>query len=197
MWRTVSSFRGSLLRVGIMLLVGLVVAAEFALSQQSAFDLDGNAVNPLDAASGKIVVLVFLRRDCPVSSRYAPVIQRISDQHGRDVSFWLVFPDNSETQQTIHEYLQTYSYHLPALRDPEHVLVRLGQVQITPEVAVFNRKHELIYDGRIDNWYLELGRSRAAATTHELEDAVQAAADDKAPAAKQVRGVGCYISDLE
>jgi hypothetical protein len=195
MWRTGSAFWESLSRVVIVLVVGMV-AAELALSQQSAFDLDGNAVNPLDASSGKIVVLVFLRRDCPVSSRYAPVIRRISAQHVGDASFWLVFPDKNETEQTIHEYLQTYSYRLPALRDPEHALVRLGQVLITPEVAVFNRKHELIYDGRIDNWYAELGRSRVAPTTHELEDAIQAAADEKTPAMKQVRGVGCYISDL-
>jgi hypothetical protein len=195
MWRTGSAFWGSLSQVVIVLIVGMV-AAEFVLAQNHAFDLDGKAVDPFDAASGKIVVLVFLRRDCPVSSRYAPVIRRISAQHERDASFWLVFPDKTETPQTIRQYLRDYSYYLPALRDPEHVLVRLGQVQITPEVAVFNRKHELVYDGRVDNWYVELGRSRAAATTHELEDAIQAAADAKTPAMKQVRGVGCYISDL-
>jgi len=179
-----------------MLLVCLL-APEVALSQQGAFDLDGKPANPFDAASGKIVVLVFIRRDCPVSSRYAPVIQQISAQHERDASFWLVFPDKAETPQTIHNYLREYAYRLPALRDPEHALVKLAQVQITPEVAVFNRSHQLLYDGRIDNWYLDLGRSRPAPTTHELADAIQAALGDKIPAANQVRGVGCYISDLE
>jgi hypothetical protein len=172
-------------------------ASRLPLSQQGAFDLDGKPANPFDAASGKIVVLVFIRRDCPVSSRYAPVIQQISAQHERDASFWLVFPDKAETPQTIHDYLREYAYRLPALRDPEHALVKLAQVQITPEVAVFNRSHQLLYDGRIDNWYLDLGRSRPAPTTHELADAIQAALGDKIQAANQVRGVGCYISDLE
>ncbi len=179
-----------------MLLVCLMVP-ELALSQQGAFDLDGKPANPFDAASGKIVVLIFLRRDCPVSSRYAPVIQQISAQHERDASFWLVFPDKTETQQTIHNYLQQYAYRLPALRDPDHALVKLAQVQITPEVAVFNHKHQLLYDGRIDNWYLDLGRSRPTPTSHELADAIQAALAGKTPATNQVRGVGCYISDLE
>ncbi len=62
---------------------------------------------------------------------------------------------------------------------------------------MFDRSHQLIYDGRIDNWYVDLGRSRPAPTTHELDDAIQAAEAGKKPAAKQVRGVGCYISDLE
>jgi hypothetical protein len=174
----------------------LLLATELA-SAQHAFDLDGKPANPFDAASNKIVVLIFLRRDCPVSSRYAPVIQQISTEHERDASFWLVFPDKAETPQTIQNYLREYSYHLPALRDPEHALVKLSQVEITPEVAVFGRNHQLLYDGRIDNWYLDLGRSRPAPTTHELADAIQAALANKTPAANQVRGVGCYISDLE
>ena len=177
--------------------VVLLLGPELALSQQGAFDLDGKPANPFDASSGKIVVLIFLRRDCPVSSRYAPVIQQISAQHERDASFWLVFPDEAETPQTIHNYLREYAYHLPALRDPEHALVKLAQVKITPEVAVFNRNHQLLYDGRIDNWYLDPGRSRSAPTTHELADAIDAALAGKMPAANQVRGVGCYISDLE
>jgi hypothetical protein len=190
---TNSAFRASHLVLAGMLLL----APELALTQHSAVDLDGNPANPFEASSNKIVVLVFLRRDCPVSSRYAPVIQQISARHERDASFWLVFPDKAETPQTIHSYLREYAYHLPALLDPEHALVKLAEVQITPEVAVFNRNHQLLYDGRIDNWYLELGRSRPAPTTHELADAIDAVIAGKMPAANQVRGVGCYISDLE
>jgi len=93
--------------------------------------------------------------------------------------------------------LQDYGYRLPALRDPAHELVRVSGVQITPEVAVFDRKHHLVYDGRIDDWYRDLGRSRVAATTHELEDAIRAAADGTPVARSEVRGVGCYISDLQ
>jgi Thioredoxin-like len=190
-----SAFRAK--RLPLAAIVVCLLAPELAFGQHSAFDLDGKPANPFDAASGKIVVLVFLRRDCPVSSRYAPVLQQLSAQHERDASFWLVFPDRAETPQTIHNYLREYAYHLPALRDPEHALVKLAQVEITPEVAVFNRNHQLLYDGRIDNWYLDLGRSRPAPTTHELADAIQAALADKTPAMNQVRGVGCYISDLE
>jgi hypothetical protein len=86
---------------------------------------------------------------------------------------------------------------LPALRDPDHALVKLAHVQITPEVAVFDSNRRLVYDGRIDNWFVDLYRSRSAPTTHELEDAIQSALNDKPVAAHEVRGVGCYISDVE
>ncbi|MGB2606937.1 MAG: redoxin domain-containing protein [Candidatus Sulfotelmatobacter sp.] len=164
---------------------------------QSAFDLEGKSVNPLSASPGKIVVLVFLRRDCPISSRYAPVIQKISVEHEREANFWLVFPDKAETSPEIRKYLLDYSYRLPALRDPDHVLVKLGQAEITPEVAVFDTNRHLVYHGRIDDWYVEFGRSRPAPTTHELNDAIEAALNGKPPARSVVKGVGCYISDLE
>jgi thiol-disulfide isomerase/thioredoxin len=181
----------------LLVVIALVVSARSAAAQQTAFDLDGRAVNPLAGGSGKVVVLVFVRRDCPVSSRYAPVIQQIASQYADAANFWLVYPDKSDSALAIRQHLADYGYHLPALRDPAHVLVKLGRVQIAPEVAVFNHNRQLIYDGRIDDLYISAGRARPAATTHELEDAIRAAASGKSMARNEVRGVGCYISDLE
>ncbi len=64
-------FRGSAFRAGIFL--ACLGCGALAQAQQTAFDLDGKPANPFAQASGKVVVLVFLRQDCPVSSRYAPV----------------------------------------------------------------------------------------------------------------------------
>ncbi len=174
-----------------------VFSCAVAQAQRSALDLQGNSADPLAASPGKAVVLIFLRRDCPVSSRYAPVIQRIGKHYAHDVSFSLVFPDKTDSPQEIRKYLRDYRHDLPALRDPDHVLVKLAHVQITPEVAVFDSNHRLIYDGRIDNWYADLNRTRPAPTTHELEDAIHSALNGETVAAHEVRGVGCYISDLE
>ena len=178
-------------------LVTLMVLLGSAAAQQSAVDLDGQAVNPLTASSGKIVVLVFLRRDCPVSGRYAPAIQQISKLYSDSATFSLVFPDKSETPQAIRKSVAEYGYKLPVLRDPEHTLTKLSHVQITPEVAVFDHNHRLVYDGRIDNWYIDLSRARPAPTTHELDDAIRAAQAGASVAHNDIRGVGCYISDVE
>jgi thiol-disulfide isomerase/thioredoxin len=181
----------------IFVATSLLACTVLGRGQQAVLDLDGRGVNPLAADSGKVVVLVFLRRDCPVSSRYAPVIQQISKQYADRASFWLVYPDKSDSPQEIRKYLQDYGYRLPALRDPDHVLVKVAHAQITPEVAVFDRNRQLIYDGRIDDWYVDLGRARSAPMTHELDDAIRAALAGKPVPKSEVRGVGCYISDLE
>jgi hypothetical protein len=188
----------------VRLLLAVIVAvwsasldAASSAAQKTAFDLAGNAVDPLKTAAGKVVVMVFVRTDCPVSNRYAPVIQRLSAVHAGKVAFWLVYPSKSESADVIRKHEREYGYKLPALRDPQHVLVKESQVQITPEVAVFDAGQHLIYHGRIDNLYENIGRARSAATTHELEDAIAAALGGKSLAADATHGVGCYISDLE
>jgi hypothetical protein len=167
----------------------------------SAIDLTGAAVDPLKASAGKIVVLIFVRVDCPISNRYAPAIQRITQRVGREnagrVAFWLVYPDRSESAEQIRKHEKEFGYELPALRDVQRSLVAESHAQTTPEAAVFDANRKLIYHGRIDNLFEDFGRARPAATTHELEDAIRAAIDGKEVANAAVPGVGCYISDLK
>jgi thiol-disulfide isomerase/thioredoxin len=186
-------FEKQLLRAGLF--AAILCTSLSVTGQDTALDLDGHSVSPLSA--DKIVVLVFLRRDCPVSARYAPEIQRISKKYADVANFWIVDPDRSDTASQIRQYLSDYGYHLPALRDSTRALAKISRVQITPEAAVFGRDHQLAYDGRIDDWYVDLSRARPVPTTHELEDAIRAASAGKAVAQSEVRGVGCYISDLD
>lgn len=183
--------------VRALALAVLSLSPSFVEAQGTVLDLDGRSVNPLAANDGKVVVLIFIRRDCPVSARYAPMIRQISKEHASAAKFWLVDPDRNDTPQQIRGYLSEYGYQLPVLRDPSRALVKLSRVQITPEAAVFNSAHQLIYEGRIDNWYVDISRARSVPTTHELEDAIRAASAGKAVARSEVRGVGCYISDLD
>lgn len=163
---------------------------------QAGFDLAGKPIDPLTSGSGKPVVLVFVRTDCPISNRYAPKLQQLSAKYGRDVAFWLVYPDKDESPRAIRKHLQEYGYKISALRDPQHALVERSQVRVTPEAAVFDVKGQLVYHGRIDNWYESVGRARPEATTHELADGIDAALHGTTIALKATSPVGCYISDL-
>jgi thiol-disulfide isomerase/thioredoxin len=187
-------------RLIFVVIVAALLASFGSISvgaQNTGFDLVGNPVDPLKSAGGRIVVLVFVRTDCPVSNRYAPTIQRLSAAHAGKAAFWLVYPSKSESAEVIRKHEREYGYKIPALRDPQHVLVKESQVQITPEVAVFDVNRHLVYHGRIDNLYEDIGRARSSATTHELEDAISAALSGKSLATEATHGVGCYISDLE
>jgi thiol-disulfide isomerase/thioredoxin len=182
-----------LLVLGIALFLALPSSA---VAQKTDGHLDGTRADPFLAAQGKPVVLLFVRTDCPISNRYVPLIKSISSKYAAKVSFWLVYPDRSITAEKIQQYQRNYGYQLPALRDPHHALVAQAQVQITPEVAVFDANHRLLYHGRIDDLYQDFGRARPVATTHELDDAIQAALSGRKPPAN-APAVGCFIADLE
>jgi thiol-disulfide isomerase/thioredoxin len=172
-------------------------SAGSAMAAAAALDLKGNSVNPFELAAGKPLVLIFVRTDCPVSNRYAPTIQALSRRYAGQVLVRLVYPDQTETPALIEKHLHDYAYKVGALRDTQHTLVKISQVEITPEAAVFNGKGEMIYHGRIDNWYLDFGHARPQPTTHELDAAIQAALNSAHAAPASVGGIGCYISDLQ
>jgi hypothetical protein len=166
-------------------------------SQGFATDLSGKPFDPFRAARGKVVVLVFVRTDCPVSNRYAPTIQELGTKRMDRAAFFLVYPSRKETAEAIRKHDKDFGYTFAALRDPQHLLVKLSAAQITPEAAVFNAGGRLVYHGRIDNLYEDFGHTRKSATTHELADAIEAAIVGKSLSGSATPAVGCYISDLE
>jgi thiol-disulfide isomerase/thioredoxin len=165
--------------------------------QSLATGLDGKPVDPFRVAPGKVVVLIFVRTDCPISNRYAPTIQQLSAKAAGSAEFFLVYPSKKETADTIRNHEQEFGYKLSALRDPQHILVKQSMAQITPEAAVFDASRHLVYHGRIDNLYEDFGHARKNATTHELADAIEAAIAGKSLSNGATPAVGCYISDLE
>jgi hypothetical protein len=177
-----------------LLCTALVVSTN---SQGLAIDLEGKPFDPFRAASGKVVVLIFVRTDCPISNRYAPMIQQLGTDRVDRAAFFLVYPSHKETAKAIRTHLKQFRYTLAAIRDPQHILVKQSAAQITPEAAVFNAKGQLVYHGRIDNLYEDFGHTRKQATTHELADATEAAIAGKSLSAGATPAVGCYISDLE
>jgi len=159
-------------------------------------NLDGKAIDPFKG-EGRVVVLLFVRTDCPISNRYAPTIQKVIERFSGKAKFWLVYPDADESAAQIRAHDEEFHYTIPALRDVHHALVKRAQAEIIPEAAVFDASGKLAYHGRIDNWYEDFGRSRATPTTHELDDAVRNALDGKASTPAHVSAVGCYIADIK
>ena len=82
------------------------------------------------------------------------------------------------------------------LRDPHHQLVKLARATIAPEAAVFDQAGHLVYHGRIDDRWLNPGRARPAAQTHDLEDAISAVLAGRPPAQAETHAVGCWLADV-
>ena len=66
---------------------------------------------------------------------------------------------------------------------------------VTPEVAVMVGGH-MVYRGRIDDRYVELGKERPQPTQRDLESTLDALIAGKRVAQRETRAVGCILSDL-
>lgn len=155
------------------------------------------AENPF-TSSARARVLLFVRTDCPITNRYAPELQRLSQEFSsRGARFWLVYPDPAATAQSIDRHRAEYNFPGTVLRDPRHSLVKLAHATAAPEAAVFDSAGKLLYHGRIDDRWVNPGTARPAARTHDLEDAIAAVLAGRRPARAATPAVGCSLADIE
>ena len=164
--------------------------------------LDGAAVDALSQpAASKAVVYIFTTTDCPISNRYAPEIQRLERTFApQGVVFRLIYPGKLDTDAAIRDHVKAFAYEGPAstvqpMRDTAFALVKHTGATITPE-AVVMVNGSVVYRGRIDDRYVELGVERPAATTHDLSDALTAVLAGRPVAQARTQAVGCFIADL-
>ena len=161
--------------------------------------LSGAPVDALQAPAGtRAIVFLFTSTDCPISNRYAPEVRRIAEAFGpKGVAFRLVYPNPSEDAHAIREHMTAYSYEsiADAVRDPKLALVKFAGATVTPEAAVVVGGR-VVYRGRIDDRYVDLGRERPAPTRRDLFDALTAILDGKPVPLAKTQAVGCFISDL-
>jgi hypothetical protein len=161
--------------------------------------LSGAPVDALHAPAGtKAIVFIFTSTDCPISNRYAPEIRRIADHFTAEgVVFRLVYPNPAEEAKSIREHMTAYSYAgaLEPLRDPTLALVKFTGVTVTPEAAIV-AGGKVVYRGRIDDRYVDLGRERPAATRRDLFDALAAIVGGKPVLQATTQAVGCFIADF-
>ncbi len=174
-----------------------VWAAAGPVQTPDVLDLAKHSVDPF-SATGKVEVLIFARSDCPITKRYGPELQRLSREFVHaPVRFWMVFPDPADTPQDVGATVAQYSFPGTPLLDPKHELVHIAHATIAPEAAVFDRDGKLVYHGRIDNLYVDIGKSRAAATEHDLETAITDVLAGKPVQQAETQAVGCSLADVQ
>ncbi len=164
---------------------------------EGVLDLAGRASDPF-AREARVRVFVFVRADCPITNRYATELDRIAHVFAiEEVQFWLVYPDPQTTVQQIRNHMAQYGFPGQPLRDPQHELVKRAHAVTAPEAAVFDVAGKLVYHGRIDDLWVDAGRARPMAHTHDLEDAIENTLTGRAVAQPETRAVGCSLADVK
>jgi len=168
-------------------------AADFSLQ-----DTDGKTHTALELNRFKATVFVFVATDCPNSNTYAPLLARLYREFSpKGIAFFNVYADPAETAATVGRHDAEYQTPFRALLDPHQTLARETGARTTPEVVILGPEGKQLYRGRIDNRFVEFGKTRYQPTESDLEEAIEAVLHGKAVPHPVTRTIGCAIPGLD
>lgn len=160
-----------------------------------SLDLSGQIRVIGENPATRAIAFVFMSTECPISRKYVPQLNRIYAQtHSTGkVEFYGILSDPSVTRKAAADFTREFGVQFSVLFDATGELADLCRPTHVPEAFVFDASHKLVYRGRIDDVYREIGRRQLDATTHDLADAIQATLDGRVVATPQTTPVGCLF----
>jgi hypothetical protein len=175
----------------------LICSAPARAHEISIADIDGKMQRPF-ASGKKAIVLIFVLPDCPIANAFAPEIKRICKEYeAKGAALFLVHVEPTITATDAKKHAADFGYECSVLLDSKHELVKLAQATMTPEAALFSADAKLLYHGRINNLYADLGKKRPEATHHDLREALDAVLSGKPVHQPVTEAIGCFIPALE
>src|SRR5579884_1615 len=157
-------------------------------------DAQGRRHTIAEGRESKAIVLLFLAADCPISNSYAPELNRLAAQYSpRGVLFYGVFSDPAATTTEIEKYAREYGYSLPLLLDRSQSLARQTGAAATPEAVILSARGEVLYRGRIDDRFLDFGKTRPAPGRRDLKLSLDQILAGKRVSPAVTKALGCAI----
>ena len=156
--------------------------------------LAGCAQPERDLRSERGTVVVFVATDCPIANSYAPELREIAAAHaGAGLRFWCVHADPSVTRERAQEHAREYGLPGEIVLDLDHRLARRLGARVTPEAFVLLPDGTVVYRGRIDDGWRDVGQRQRVVTRRDLRDALAAVAAGRLPEVRETEAVGCLI----
>lgn len=176
------------------LLLALASCAFAGSSNFSLRDISGNSYTESDLSHHRATVFLFVATDCPNSNTYAPVLARLNREYSpKGVAFFSVYSDPSETAEIIRKHDADFALPYPALLDPQQILARQTGARSTPQAAILSPDGRVLYLGRVDNRFVDLGKTRFSPTQEDLREALEAILQNKPVPHPLTKVLGCAI----
>jgi hypothetical protein len=97
----------------------------------------------------------------------------------------------------VHKHDADFAVPFPALLDPRQTLARETGARSTPEVVILGPAGQQLYRGRVDNRFIEPGKTRYQPTENDLDEALAAILQGNAAPHPVTRTIGCAIPGIE
>ncbi len=158
----------------LVMMAGTVSAADLGPQTLRMMDLAGRIHAIGETQGTRATAIVFLSTECPIARAYIPELNRIHESFaGKGVEFYGVFSDLSTSRAECVDFAREFEIAFPVLFDGSGEMQSRLEPTHVPEAFVLDGGKRLVYRGRIDDLYRELGRRQQTPTTRDLHEAIE------------------------
>jgi peroxiredoxin len=177
-----------------------LAAATLALASHPDFSLQdtaGKTHTGGELRQYKATVFIFVGTDCPNSNTYAPVLAALYREYSPiGIAFFNVYSDPSESAETVRKHDGDFLVPFPALLDPHQTLARQTGARSTPEAVILGSAGRELYRGRVDDRFVDFGKTRFHPTQNDLRAALDAIMQGKPVPHPVTKVLGCAIPGI-
>lgn len=142
----------------------------------------------------KPTLYLFLSDECIITQYYINTLNSLVTEYGEDVDMLAIFPNFSSKPKKIEAFYKKYKLKIPHKTDYYKKLSRSLGATITPEAILLDIDGNIVYQGRIDNSYVQIGKRRRVVTTQELADAISSLIKNEEIKVSRTEAIGCFIN---
>lgn len=147
-----------------------------------------------DLGNHKAYVFAFVTTQCPIVKKTLPKLKELYEKlQGEDVAFVCVNVGADDTLREVAAQAIDFDVPFTFIKDYDLSVARTLGATKTPEFAVLDIGHRLVYRGRFDD-QLRLGGTKVAPSRNDLEIALDEVLHDKAVSTPQTTTDGCLIT---
>jgi hypothetical protein len=129
-----------------------------------------------------------------LSRYYSKEIESLSKTYsGNGVQFFGVFPNPFSTDSVILDFAKEENLTFQLLRDAHGFFSKTIPFTVTPEAVVLNGEGEILFQGRIDDFYVAVGKHKSRKARAFLSEALESILAGKQLSEPYIKPVGCVI----
>jgi thiol-disulfide isomerase/thioredoxin len=142
----------------------------------------------------KLLVVVFINPECPITQKYTRTLNALSDSLSDNTFFVGVIPGKLFDDQKISDFKKAFAFKIPIIKDEQYTITRTLNANVYPEVVLLNQQSDKLYQGKIDNWYENVGVYRAVPSEFYLKDAINGYLQNGTIKISHTTAIGCFIN---
>jgi len=156
---------------------------------------ENSIYNFSELEKSKATVIVFFLTDCPASQNYTLTINKLQKKYAKEnIAFDMIFPDTYSSLAEVKKFKTDYKLSISAILDPELKLTKLLNAKVAPQCFLIDANGNIVYDGRIDDWYYKPGKKRTVILSNDLDNAISKFIAGKKIEPSKTTPIGCVIN---